>query len=95
MVERVYGRLPVDYLRRRLAEAMGETAAPVQQHPRPDADPAHQPDSADSAARAAPNAENQKARPTLPSSGPDARAEVGVPGGGIEPPTRGFSVLAQ
>jgi hypothetical protein len=37
-------------------------------------------------------AENQKARPTLRSSGPDARAEMEVPGGGIEPPTRGFSV---
>lgn len=39
-------------------------------------------------------AENQKAHPTLRSNGPGARAEMCVPGAGIEPATRGFSVLA-
>jgi integrase len=92
MVERVYGRLPLEDLRRRLAEAMGETAAPVQQHPRPQADPAHPADQPDSAAPTTATAENQKARQTLRSDGPVVRAELSVPGGGIEPPTRGFSV---
>lgn len=37
---------------------------------------------------------NQKARQTLRSDGPDVRAQLRVPGPGIEPGTRGFSVLA-
>ena len=36
--------------------------------------------------------ENQKAHQTLQPGGPDARAELCVPGAGIEPATRGFSV---
>jgi hypothetical protein len=71
MVERVYGRLPVEDLPRRLAEAMGETtAAPVQQHPRNGPHPAHSADRTDSAAPTPPTAENQKARQTLRSGGP-------------------------
>jgi len=62
MVERVYGRLPLEDLRRRLAQAMGETVAPVQQHPRNGGDPAHSSDGMDSHASTAASAENQRAR---------------------------------
>jgi hypothetical protein len=37
-------------------------------------------------------AENQRARQTFPSGGPRCSSSDEVPGGGIEPPTRGFSV---
>ncbi len=92
MVERVYGRLPLEDLRRRLALAIGETAAPVQQTTRTEPDPAHSADGADSDAPGHADAENLRAHQTLPSDGPDVRAQLSVPGGGIEPPTRGFSV---
>ncbi len=92
MVERVYGRLPLEDLRRRLAQAMGETVAPVQQLSRNGADPAHSADGMDSATLAGALAENQRARQRL-SDGPRCSSSDDlVPGGGIEPPTRGFSV---
>ncbi len=92
MVERVYGRLPVDDLRRRLAQAMGLTAAPVQHLQRPGEDPAHPVDQMDSHAAAAATPENQRARQGLPGGPRCSSSDEVVPGAGIEPATRGFSV---
>ncbi len=58
MVERVYGRLPL------------ETAAPVQQHPWNGKDPAHQPDAPGSDGATYANAENQRAHQTCSLVGP-------------------------
>ncbi len=92
MVERVYGRLPVEDLRRRLAQAMGLTASPVHHPPRSGEDPAHPVDQMDSAASPTPKAEKSLARQDLQPDGPMCTRGDLVPGGGIEPPTRGFSV---
>jgi integrase len=96
MVERVYGRLPLEDLRRRLAQAMGVDCS------------AGATDAAEndgSGARTGPAGLGAGVAPTETetsenSEPPQACADAGVrmfglgrvPGGGIEPPTRGFSV---
>jgi len=69
MVERVYGRLPIEDLRRRLSQAMG----------------------VDCSAGAADKVENDEPAGPGGSAGSIVSHAL-VPGGGIEPPTRGFSV---
>ncbi len=96
MLERVYGRQTPEQLAALMARAMGLTqdvcSRVVAAAPDPPGsrgpDGLATPAAADSAA--APK--NSEAQGTLQSSGLRCSSEVGVPGAGIEPATRGFSV---
>ncbi len=96
MVERVYGRLPLEDLRRRLGEALGEdciTGASAPADQRGFNGLAGRPTNLSVTAEQLPSdGEKQKARQTLRSGGPHDVGRDGVPGPGIEPGTRGFSV---
>jgi hypothetical protein len=96
MVERVYGRLPTELLRERLTRAIVQrciTGASDQVDQTvpvgpPGPDPDNGPDAADSPS----TAEKHKTRHPLRSGGPSMFERDEVPGPGIEPGTRGFSV---
>jgi integrase len=111
MVERVYGRLPLEDLRKRLSTQMGvdcntgATAAVSTpgEHCNKGATARVEngvfggsgvPDGASRSepARASSAAKKQKAHQYLGTGGPTSARDVLVPGAGIEPATRGFSV---
>jgi hypothetical protein len=101
MLERVYGRQTPEQLAALMARAMGielpavggencssiVTAAPVSAG-------SGGPDGLAAAAdpRDSTSPENTEARRASQPAGPSDAGRDGVPGGGIEPPTRGFSV---
>ncbi len=111
MVERVSGRLPLEDLRRRLAQALGVNciagASLTPKNPGGDCITGAS-DHAERRGSGVPNgpvgpesgraprldldAENQRARQVLPGGPRCSSSDDLVPGGGIEPPTRGFSV---
>ncbi len=96
MVERVYGRLPVEDLRRRLAQAIGAdciTGASDQVHQGGFAGPVgQQPLLTGTTLPPTVEPENRRPRETLRSGGAEMFERDVVPGPGIEPGTRGFSV---
>jgi hypothetical protein len=99
MLERVYGRQTPERLAALMARAMGLTQDVCSRVVAAAPDPAGSGGSdglgtgATSAATAAPK--NSEAPRTSRSAGPLMYERAGVPGGGIEPPTRGFSVHGQ
>ena len=96
MLERVYGRQTPEQLAAIMARAMGLTQGVCSTFVAATLESAGSggPDglapAADSRDTAAP--ENTEAQRTSQLAGPSDVGRVGVPGGGIEPPTRGFSV---
>ena len=95
MLERVYGRQTPEQLATAMARAMGLTqgvCSTVVTAPTETADPVDELDGGASVATSRTSPEKQLAPQDLRPGGPMSAREVLVPGGGIEPPTRGFSV---
>ncbi len=96
MLERVYGRQTPEQLAAIMARAMGLTQGVCSTFVAATLGSAGSggPDgrATEDDARDAAAAEYVEAQWTSQSSGPRCSSDVGVPGGGIEPPTRGFSV---
>ena len=95
MLERVYGRQTPEQLAAAMARAMGLTqrvCSAFVSAPTETADPVDAVD--DDASNAARSAASEKANAPqdLHPGGPVSARVVGVPGPGIEPGTRGFSV---
>ena len=98
MLERVYGRQTPEQLAGIMARAMGLTQSVCSRVVAATLESAGSggPDgrATNGDSRGATTPEKTEAQRTSQSTGPSDVGRDGVPGGGIEPPTRGFSVLA-
>ena len=95
MLERVYGRQTPEQLAAAMARAMGLTqrvCSTFVSAPTETADPVDEVDDDGSNAASSPAPEKQIAPQDLRPGGPMSARVVEVPGPGIEPGTRGFSV---
>ena len=95
MLERVYGRQTPEQLAAAMARAMGLTqgvCSTFVSAPTETADPVDAVDDSDANAASSTAAEKQIAPQDLRPGGPMSARDVEVPGPGIEPGTRGFSV---
>lgn len=99
MLERVYGRQTPEQLATLMARAMGLTQDVCSRvvAAAPDSAGSGGPDGLATTAAPAESAvpKNSEAQGTLQSPGPRMFERVDVPGGGVEPPTRGFSGLVR